>query len=422
MKTPACLIDSMKNFRSTMTSLCVAVLMLVAGSEVFAQPVLQTPIEGQYLRDYFIVNYVDQDTAVGASHDPFCGSKTYDGNYGTDFVLRDYRQLDSGVNILAAAAGTVIKVVDTLFDRQTNGASSLGFGNYIAIWHRVNGVNYYSYYAHLRKGSAKVDSGSVVSSGQVIAQAACSGYCLAPNLHFELWNDVSVLDPFSGPCSFEKTHASYWATQLPYDTSFALVQQGLIDTIPSYALVRERPPQHSSFSYPAPDSVIGYWLEARGIRKNDSLIAEWRRPDGSLWYHFGTQSDADYWLGWWWTSILHPAAFKGVDGDWQVNFILNNTQISSQHFICTSTQSEVVDDASPGLIISQLGHVVVLQASPGATIGDIHLYDVLGRPVTFHLREEAPGRSLIQFTDDSPATLALQCRVGGVVFSRLVRR
>ncbi len=102
-----------------------------------AQGFLDTPVQGTYLKDYFIINYMDQDSIAGRARDPFCGSKAYEGNTGIDFVIKDYKQIDEGVKVVAAAPGYVFKVVDSEFDRNTTSNPALGFGNYIGISLRI---------------------------------------------------------------------------------------------------------------------------------------------------------------------------------------------------------------------------------------------------------------------------------------------
>ena len=45
-----------------------------------------------------------------------CRSKTDDGHQGTDFVIRSFAAMDSGVAVLAAASGTVISVKNDLLE------------------------------------------------------------------------------------------------------------------------------------------------------------------------------------------------------------------------------------------------------------------------------------------------------------------
>jgi murein DD-endopeptidase MepM/ murein hydrolase activator NlpD len=114
---------------------------------VLSQSIFNIPIEGIYGRDYIVVNYVDWATGQ-LILDHNCGSKTYDGHQGTDFTLRSFAAMDSGVNVIAAADGIVTYVKDGLFDREMESDISKGFGNYVALSHK-NG--YQTYYAHLKK-------------------------------------------------------------------------------------------------------------------------------------------------------------------------------------------------------------------------------------------------------------------------------
>ena len=130
----------MKNRIFTLTIL----LPLRLAAQV-AIPQFIIPIEGAYLQDYYLVNYVDW--SFDSIQDYRCGHKTYDGHQGTDFVLRNFAQMDAGVNVYAAEAGVVTYLVDTLFDRNKTAVSG-GLGNYVAIRHFND---FYTYYGHLKK-------------------------------------------------------------------------------------------------------------------------------------------------------------------------------------------------------------------------------------------------------------------------------
>ena len=140
-----------------MAFLIIFVLMSVG---VVAQPIRFTyPIEGVLGQDYFIVNHVDHDSRTAVYRDHACGIQTYDGHDGTDFILRSFRHMDSGIYVLAAADGEVITAVDSLPDRNKQSVIESGFGNFIAIRHPEG---YITYYAHLRRGSVRVKVGDVV--------------------------------------------------------------------------------------------------------------------------------------------------------------------------------------------------------------------------------------------------------------------
>lgn len=92
------------------------------------QKFLKTPLAGAYLKDFFIVHYMDW--SVDNILDYHCGEKSYDGHQGTDFVLRNFAQMDQGVTVLAAADGIVSSMEDSLYDRNKTAISG-GLGNYI---------------------------------------------------------------------------------------------------------------------------------------------------------------------------------------------------------------------------------------------------------------------------------------------------
>lgn len=366
-------------------------LVLIAGnSALFAQGFLRTPIEGTYLKDFYIVNYLDCDTAKGSFRDAYCGSKSYDGHQGVDFVLRDYKQMDSGVHVLCAAPGTVFKTVDTLFDRNTVGDVALGFGNYIGVRHVVDGKNYYTYYAHIKKNSSKVDSGDAVVAGQPMADVACSGYCFSPHLHFEIWSDSAVIDPFAGPCGNAKTEsASLWENPLPYDTVFSVIQHGMFEHIPNFDNIRERPDSKELFSFPQ-DSTVAFWVESKGVRAADSLEVYWTTPDGTPWFHYGLRSDADYWLHWWWSFIDHPSLHGGGNGAWKATFMRNGIAVREQSFAIEGTVSAPESDAALPTVITHFANVVYVSSQdPHFPNASIRIVDMLGRTISAVLAVES---------------------------------
>ena len=248
--------------------LCL-LLPLLCVATAAGQPMFRWPVEGTLKRDFFLVNYVDHDTATGVVRDHHCGAQTYDGHQGTDIVLRSFRQMDSGVRVLAAAPGRVIAVVDTAFDRNKVSVISRGFGNWIAIAH-AGGI--YTYYAHIRRSSALVNIGDSVEAGTPIALVGSAGNSTDPHLHFEVWNDSAVIDPFAGPCN--PGSPSYWIDQPAYDTSFGVINHGLVssDSVPTLDDIREYPlSDYLNFN----NRLITFWIQEYGIHAGDTSRIEW---------------------------------------------------------------------------------------------------------------------------------------------------
>jgi murein DD-endopeptidase MepM/ murein hydrolase activator NlpD len=90
-----------------------------------------------------------------------------------------------GSTVFAAGAGTVIKA-----DYGWGG----GYGNRVWIDHG-NGV--ITTYNHLKEGSFRVSSGSVVKKGDQIANVGSTGYSTGPHLHFEVWINGETVDPMT---------------------------------------------------------------------------------------------------------------------------------------------------------------------------------------------------------------------------------
>lgn len=73
-------------------------------------------------------------------------------------------------------------------------------GNFI-ILKKDDGI--FSLIAHARKGSIKVSVGQKAKEGQELAQVGHSGNSTAPHLHFQLMNDLNLLEAEGLPCCFK---------------------------------------------------------------------------------------------------------------------------------------------------------------------------------------------------------------------------
>lgn len=293
----------------TITSLCT-----------HAQAFLSKPIAGVYGKEYIIVNYVDwgTDTLI---YDHSCGTKSYNGHEGTDFVIRNFKLMDSGVNVLAAANGIVTYTKDGLFDREKSSTITKKLGNYIAIKHN-NG--YYSYYGHLAKGSIKVKVGDSVNSGQIIGKVGSSGNSTDPHLHFELWWDsLYVVDPFKGHCGNTNT---LWLSPDTYDTTFRVWQSSMCSFKPYLDTLREEP--KSVYDFFKSDSVINYWAILYGLKNGDSLTIKWYDPSGIEWFANTYYLTQDAWYYYYWNYIDIPIK----TGKWKVILLRNNVLVDTVLF------------------------------------------------------------------------------------------
>ncbi len=325
----------MKNkvFRKfTLFAACFVLVVKVQG-----QSFLNTPIEGKYGKDFIIVNYVDWG-AGSIMKDAWCGSKTYDGHQGTDFTIRNFKQMDSGVYVLAADSGTVTFIQDGLFDKETDSTISKGLGNYIAIKHANL---YYTYYGHLKINSLLVNSGQKVVAGQRIAKVGSSGNSTDPHLHFEVWYDSAILvDPFRGTCG---NATSLWKSQIPYDSSFKVWHGGITNVKLDINKHRFEPVFKNEFKA-TEDSFITVWSLMYGLRKNDTLKTVWTNSTNQIWFQNEVAIDKDYWFYRYWDFIFYPTA--QAIGTWNAEVFRNGKPVDKKEFKFPATnnlnKSEVI--------------------------------------------------------------------------------
>jgi murein DD-endopeptidase MepM/ murein hydrolase activator NlpD len=166
---------------------------------------------------HFIGAYVDQNTAASTIQDYNCGTNTYDGHHGTDIAIWPYSlyKMDNNqVEVVAAAAGTIIQKNDGNFDR--NCGSSTLTANSIIIQH-ADGT--YALYWHMKNGSVTTKAvGQTVIAGEKLGVVGSSGSSSGPHLHFEIWTgstNTTYKDPFSGTCNLLNA-TSWWTAQRPH--------------------------------------------------------------------------------------------------------------------------------------------------------------------------------------------------------------
>ena len=185
-----------------------------------------------------------------------CGAPGYRGHTGTDIYV-SWDQMDSGVDVIAAADGEVLWVFDGKYDRcqwpsSTNadcrdpsvpmspGVSSgymdcteLGDycgegdcccfwcffgGNVVVIRHYDEPGVFVTHYDHLKRNSIRVSRGELVKKGQKIAEVGSSGRSIAPHLHLEVWGTgfYELADPWAGPCG-PNFSDSLWRYKPPWN-------------------------------------------------------------------------------------------------------------------------------------------------------------------------------------------------------------
>lgn len=166
---------------------------------------------------HFIGAYVDQNTTAGAILDFNCGNNTYDSHQGTDIAIWPFGFLkmdNNQVEVIAAAAGTIVQKADGNFDR--NCATNSLTANSIIIQH-ADGSQ--ALYWHMKKNSVTSKIvGQTVVAGEYLGVVGSSGSSTGPHLHFEIRSgstSATYKDPFSGTCN-SLNATSWWAIQKPH--------------------------------------------------------------------------------------------------------------------------------------------------------------------------------------------------------------
>ena len=342
-----------------------------------AQEFLQLPIQGTQGNEWIIVNYVDWD--ITGFKDYNCGTKSYDGHQGTDFVIRSFQAMDDSVAVYAAAAGVVTYVIDSLFDRETDGDVTKQLGNYIALSHPND---FYTYYGHLMQNSAQVAVGDTVEFGQLIGFVGSSGNSTDPHLHFELWYDsLYVVDPFAGTCG---NMMSSFIDPPAYDTSLTVWDSGLhLKDALTINDLRERITTIEApyIITPTSDSLLYFWAHISGLRKDKELVIRWYTPDNVEWFEHSFILDKDYWYYYYWSYIDHQNLALG---DWTVKLFYDGTEISTQTFKVNQVTSTANHPETTDCQVYKNWSMERLLASDDY---DLHIFNMNGQLV---LKEQLP--------------------------------
>ncbi len=247
---------------------------------------LGMPIACNYGKDCFIQNYADNDPGSDAQ-DYQHGRLTYDGHDGTDFRLRDYRAMQQGVAVIAAADGVVERVRDGMKDINVNqiGKDTVmkkGCGNAVVLRHAEG---FSSFYCHMKQGSVVVKPGQKVKKGQKLGDIGLSGLTEFPHVHFGVLDDGQKVDPFTGNPLDGKGEAWHplWdartAAMLRYIPT-GLLNSAFSPVIPEPEAAREGK-YTASYANIYTDLLI-FWVEIFGIQPEDEITLVIADPGGGV--------------------------------------------------------------------------------------------------------------------------------------------
>ncbi|WP_417449169.1 M23 family metallopeptidase [Kordiimonas sp.] len=232
-------------------------------------------------KDCWIARYVDHGQN-GRAQDYLCGEQSQTGHKGTDIAIADMGRMEAGVSVLATADGKVLRIRDGIRDisvRRNGAASNDGqeCGNGIMIEHS-NGDR--SQYCHVKNGSIRVASGDSVKAGAKIAEIGLSGETEFPHLHYTLYRDGDVIDPFDGSKMNDRCDAGgplLWANDLPYE-ALTLFDLRVGTKAPS----REKIWQAGTKTLESSSPAMVITARAMFTRNGDSWHMQIRNPKGKI--------------------------------------------------------------------------------------------------------------------------------------------
>lgn len=264
----------------------IALLFLIAPANA-QTPSFQMPLDCAIGEDCWVVNHVDVAPS-SAAKDFNCGSLTYNDHHGTDFAIKDRLAVETGMNVLAAANGTILRVRDGIDDKIINDetrtkmlAENKGCGNGVFIDH---GDGWQTIYCHLKKGSIVAKSNQKIKAGQKIGQVGYSGIAEFPHLHFGVFLEGNTIDPYTGDgdqkgCGVEQN--PLWAAKLDLQYEpVSIYAAGFKVGVPDFELVK--------IDTASPDKVLAssealtFWVSIFGVVKGDQVDMTVYDPSGRV--------------------------------------------------------------------------------------------------------------------------------------------
>jgi murein DD-endopeptidase MepM/ murein hydrolase activator NlpD len=333
------------------------------------------PVGGVPQVDWAIGSYTDRDPSPGASLDYRGRQYAFDGSHSVTFALPDFAAMDKGVDVLAAASGTIVEVHDGEFDRHNpfvNRPPANTPDNYVLIDH---GNGWMSRYGRLRNGSINVTTGQGVAAGQKIGQVGGSG-TPAPAIYsqggayltFDVTHDGEYVETF-------RNSSAFWQNPLPF--------AGDVPRLDYMVTAAVSPPANETWESTAAKHVFHVneqvWVLTKWHGLNREAPRQYRyiRPDETQVMDAANTTAEDRPQ----VNRLGSITLTGANaqlGTWQVAAILNGVELGRTSFL--------VADPSQGL--------------PEIKVYDNTNYVVDGRttPIDFGTILQSSGGSIRSFT------------------------
>jgi len=261
----------------------IAAILTACDSD--SPPTFNLPLDCVPGETCWVVGYVDVDPGPGAK-DFTCGGQTSDKASGTQFAIRDLGAMRAGVAVRAAASGVVKQTRDGMRDAdfRTESWSEINnriCGNGVKIDH---GGGWSSNYCHMKKRSVRVREGQTVKAGDILGLVGMSGETIFPRLHFGVWHDGKVIDPFTGrtdPSSCGTKSEPLWRGSaqhaMPYQP-VTLYNIGIAGRKPTASFIRNRGKERSNNLSRV--RSLALWVDMFYVEQNDTLHFAMIGPDG----------------------------------------------------------------------------------------------------------------------------------------------
>ena len=259
------------------------IVILLAAPVAAREILLNPPLDCDLETTCFIQQYTDRDEGPGAA-DFTCGSLSYNDHSGTDFALPGLKMMQAGVNVIAAAPGTVTAARDGMPDLAIGtptapDISDRECGNGVVVDH---GGGWETQYCHLKQGSIAVAKGVHVAKGSILGQVGLSGNTEFPHVHLSVRRDGRTIDPFHPDevliCG-EPTQDTLWQRPIPYFPG-GLINVGFATEVPSFEAIKAGPEPRTSLPAAAPALVL--WAHIFGSRAGDVVELRIAGPQGQV--------------------------------------------------------------------------------------------------------------------------------------------
>ncbi|MFQ5752838.1 MAG: M23 family metallopeptidase, partial [bacterium] len=297
---------------------------------------MRWPFENALHDGLILGNYVDDDD-TNLIKDYMGNPHSYDGHNGTDMALYNFRAMDRGLKVIAAAGGVVVWTVYSEYDRNT-GPPYAGFGNTVAIKHD-DGT--FAQYIHFRKNSLTVEVGETVEAGQVLGLAGSSGNSTGAHLHFEIAEDIGNVytprDPWHGTFN---TLPSLWIEQEPYvgTAPLRIYDMGVFTEAAAGGDINAFPIEvfKDKLTQPkmmgANEPFVAVWLQMQG-QVGDPYTLEILRPDNTVYSSVSSSLPFKFQYGWnyWFWSFAGNVSPSDY-GIWTARIIINGNNVKQVDF------------------------------------------------------------------------------------------